>query len=388
MNCLRIKKLIYPYKAFYKVPYLLAPWGSEEKEIFRKYFFGEQIFPADDFEREIKRIYKPESNLFFTNSARSALLALFKSLSFPSKSEVIIPALSCAIIAEIIREAGLIPRLADIGEDLCLTIDSIKKAVSPKSIAVILNHAGGARACEYEQIADFCKKNGLFLIDNAAQAWGNQKDGLWLGNLGDAGLVSFGVGKSTFGPGGGLLITKLSKIGDTLRAVTYNKTDLINFYLQYLLRTSTAPMFMCINRFIRKNKSTCLSGISDFDKLLQSSIFKKIDTLINKRTMISSKIISILEPTIAKFPQANNKHVWTKLIIRLPRQLRDRFQKYLYMKKIETEDYYYPKSLSGYPLAEKIYPELLVLPNSPALNECQLGYLYKTIEEFKRHYLC
>lgn len=399
-HSLRRLKLFNPYKAFYKIPYLIPPWGVNEINLFWRYLQGFREISVIGFEEEIRKKLKAGYQITFFDSARHALKMLLKTLSFPCRSEIIIPTLCCGTVASVIEECALVSSLADVGEDLCLTVDSIKKVMSPKTKGVILVHAGGAQAREYKKIIEFCNKEGLYLIDNAAQAWGNQIDEIWLGGRGNAGLISFGIGKSTFGMGGGMLISTLSKLRNMGESKIYNKTALMTFYLQYLKRSYTAPLFMYINK-LRKglgNHNLKVRDISYFDKLLQYSLFKKIDTLIEKRKMISLEIMSIFDkPSL--FPQIDNLHIWTKLIIRLPEKSRNTFQKYLYLNKVETEDYCYPLhlrpywktrgkiSLSGYPVAEQIYRELLVLPNSPRLTSSQLNYLYNVVKNFKERHL-
>lgn len=397
---LRKLKLRYPHKAFYKVPYLLPPWGDEQIRLFWNYFLNKENCTIDSFEDEIKRKLRHNFNISFLDSGRHAIKVLLKILSFPFKSEIIIPVLSCNVIPETIIECGFIPSFADVGNDLCLTVESIKRSMSSKTKGVMLVHAGGAVANEYKEIIEFCNTNGLYLIDNAAQGWGNEMDGIWLGGRGDAGIISFGLGKSTFGIGGGILISNSSaiikKIDD--RKI-YNRVTLMKFYLQYLKRSYTAPLFMCLNNCLTITGNDEVKQISYLDRALQYSIFIRIKRLIEERTEISLSIRSILHNSPILFPQEKNKHVWTKLIVKLPERLRIMLQKYLYMKRIETEDYHQPHYLNsywkgraklseaGYPSAGKIYKELLVLPNSPRLDSSQLNYLYKAIEEFKRKYL-
>lgn len=396
---LRRLKLFFPHKAFYKVPYLVPPWKEEEMGLLWDFFLRNKQLSGNNFEEEIKKHYKVSSNLIFFDAGRQALKTLLKNLSFPLGSEIIIPVLCCSILVRVIKECGLVASLADIGEDLCLTVDSIRKVVSTKTKGVILVHAGGAAASEYTKIVEFCKKNGLFLIDNAAQAWGNQIDGVWLGGMGNAGIVSFGLGKSTFGMGGGMLISNLRKIDDMGEQKNYSKFALMAFYLRYMKRGYTAPWFMCADKLNRKSENCNPKNISYFDKAIQHSLFKKIDTLIKERATISLEIISMLDKKPISFPQRNNLHVWTKLIIRLPEKLRNALERHLFMNRIETEDYYYPLHLkpdwkprvksnfSGYAVAEEAYKELLVLPNSPSLTLAHLNYLYGIIEKFKKQYL-
>jgi pyridoxal phosphate-dependent aminotransferase EpsN len=52
-----------------------------------------------------------------------------------------------------------------------------------------------------------CRRHGVPVVDDAAQALGAEIDGRSPGTLGDVGVVSFGNGKVCFGSGGGVLVS-------------------------------------------------------------------------------------------------------------------------------------------------------------------------------------
>ena len=398
---LRKYKLLYTYKAFYKVPYLFPPWGSEEDALFWGYFLDKNKGTSltDDFEERINKKLRVGSGVSLLGSGRQALRLLLEGTAFSHGSEIIVPVLCCNAVPKTIKECSFIPVFADVGEDLCLGVSDIKKMLSPKTKAVMLIHAGGAAAAEYKEIVEFCNTNELFLIDNAAQGWGNEVDGIWLGGRGNAGIISFGLGKSTFGIGGGMLIADARAIKKIDEGKAYNKAELLGFYLEYLRRSYTVPFFMCLNKLINKTGGSEIKGISCFDRALQYLLFKNLDALIKRRKEISMGLMSILDKPPVSFPQKGNKHAWTKLIVRMPERLKKSFQRYLYLMRIETEDYYSPHYLNsywreagrfsgaGYPSADKLYKEAFILPNSPRLSVAQLKYLYYAVGRFKVEYL-
>jgi dTDP-4-amino-4,6-dideoxygalactose transaminase len=396
---LRNLKVFYPHKAFYKVPYLIPPWAEPETGLFRSLLLNKGYICEDSFVEEVKKNMASGSRVYLLDSGRHAIKLLLKNAPLPQQSEIVVPVMCCNVIPKTIEECGFVPLFADVGADLCLTVESIEAAISPKTKGVILVHAGGAAASEYKEIIEFCKASGLYLIDNAAQAWGNEMEGIWLGGRGNAGIVSFGLGKSTFGLGGGMLVTNSLKIDNPKSRKTYSKPELIRFYLKYLMRGYTAPLFMFFDKCFPDAKDSNVMQASLVDIFLQYSMFRRLEAIIKRRTEISLRVKSILNNHFVSFPQGENNHVWTKLIVRLPEELNIRFQRYLYMKRIETEDYHSPHYLnlywksrgifseSGYKQAEEMHRELLVLPNSPSLSLTQLEYLYRNIEAFKEKYL-
>lgn len=392
-------KLKYPFKSFYKVPNLVPPWNKEQKNLFFNYLLKKSLDCDIRFEDAIRKEIKTTLHFILVDSGRNALRILLKNLSLSKNSEIIVPVLCCPVVPNVIKECGLKVSFADIGSDLCLTVKSIKDAMTSATKGVVLIHSGGAAAIEYNRIVEFCKINGLYLIDDAAQGWGNKIDDSWLGTRGSSGIISFGLGKSTFGVGGGMLFSDTSKIKCIQERKVYKWPFLLSFYFRYLKRNYTAPLFMYTDKLIKCDTDSSIMQISYLDMVMQHSIFKELTSLIEKRTEISLTIMSILKHPYIFFPQVSNKHIWTKLIIKLPERIKIHLQKFLYMHRIESEDYFQPFYLSrywrenakfqksNYPLTGSVYKELLILPNSPGLTTDQLDYLYQILKNFKKRYL-
>lgn len=127
--------------------------------------------------------------------------------------EVIMPSYAFVSTANAVVLRGGIPVFVDIREDT-LNIDErlVEAAITPRTKAIMAVHyAGvGAEMSVLRQIAD---RNGLCLIEDAAQALGSTYSGKPLGSLGDLAAVSFHETKNiTCGEGGALLINNPSLI--------------------------------------------------------------------------------------------------------------------------------------------------------------------------------
>jgi len=195
----------------------------------------------------------PAKYLLYLSSGRAALWLLLKALSCiqPDKQEVIIPAYTCPAVASAILRAGLKIVLCDINfDDFGLAKDELEKKIGKNTLAVILVHLFGFPA-NIGQVKESCRKYGIYLIEDAAQAFGNSpvrpreapplkagytsvaqgesraspgiqagesRDSLpdspesRLGFLGDAGFFSFGRGKPVTVLHGGILATNSEEI--------------------------------------------------------------------------------------------------------------------------------------------------------------------------------
>lgn len=93
--------------------------------------------------------------------------------------------------------------------DLCISLDDLKEKVERyKPAAVWVVHIGGHIAFQIAEIADYCKKKGIILLEDCAHAhgasWNGKKPGTW----GDAGIYSFYATKTVSTGEGGMLVTK------------------------------------------------------------------------------------------------------------------------------------------------------------------------------------
>lgn len=142
-----------------------------------------------------------------TDALQIALMAL----GLKAGDEVIVPAFTYVASAEVIALLGLTPVMVDVDYDTFnVTVDNIKKALSPKTKAVIPVHLFG-QSCDMEPILDFAKEHGLYVIEDNAQAFGAEytfSDGhkAKTGTMGTIGCTSFFPTKNLgcYGDGGAI----------------------------------------------------------------------------------------------------------------------------------------------------------------------------------------
>jgi dTDP-4-amino-4,6-dideoxygalactose transaminase len=93
-------------------------------------------------------------------------------------------------------------------DDLCMSLESFEATVArTKPRAAILVHIGGHLAFDVEAIADLCRAEGIFLIEDCAHAHGASWHGRRAGTWGDAGVWSFYATKTISTGEGGMLVS-------------------------------------------------------------------------------------------------------------------------------------------------------------------------------------
>jgi perosamine synthetase len=158
----------------------------------------------------------------FLSSGTAALTFSLSALKRRyAKKEVILPAYSCPSVLAAVVKAGLVPVLCDLRPG-CFQMDPdhLLSNLGPATLAVIAVHLFGIPE-NVSVIKRIVEGKGVFLVENAAQAFGNRfpiecqppesrnrpDPGIPLGTVGDIGIFSFGRGKPfTLLTGGALAI--------------------------------------------------------------------------------------------------------------------------------------------------------------------------------------
>jgi dTDP-4-amino-4,6-dideoxygalactose transaminase len=104
-------------------------------------------------------------------------------------------------------------------DDLCVSFQDFQaKAERHRPRAAFLVHIGGHLAFESEQIAGYCRQNGIFLIEDCAHAHGASWDRHKPGSYGDAGVFSLYATKTISTGEGGVLVSTRPDVIEHARA--------------------------------------------------------------------------------------------------------------------------------------------------------------------------
>jgi dTDP-4-amino-4,6-dideoxygalactose transaminase len=162
--------------------------------------------------------YAGAKHAFAVNNATAALHMACQALGLQAGDEVIVPSLTFVATANAIRYTGATPVFADItGEtDLTVSPDAIRRAISPRTKAIMIMHYGGY-ACDLPRILQLARDHHLTVIEDAAHAAGSRLDGKMLGTFGKAGCYSFFSNKNMTTGEGGMLVTDDDDLADQFR---------------------------------------------------------------------------------------------------------------------------------------------------------------------------
>ena len=154
-----------------------------------------------------------------------ALQIAMMGLGLKPGDEVITADFTFAATVEVIALLQLTPVLVDVNEDdFNINIDAIKKAITPKTKAIVPVHLFG-QCADMEAILEIAKEYNLFVIEDNAQAIGanyKYKDGTKVkaGTIGDVGATSFFPSKNLGCYGdGGAIFTNDDDLAHTIRGI-------------------------------------------------------------------------------------------------------------------------------------------------------------------------
>lgn len=166
-----------------------------------------------------------------TDALQIALMAL----ELKPGDEVIVPSFTYVASAEVIGLLGLTPVMVDVDYDTFnVTVDNIKKALSPKTKAIIPVHLFG-QSCDMEPILAFAKEHNLYVIEDNAQAIGAEytfSDGhkAKTGTMGTIGCTSFFPSKNLGCYGdGGAIFTNDDRLAERI-AMIANHGQRVKYY--------------------------------------------------------------------------------------------------------------------------------------------------------------
>lgn len=158
------------------------------------------------FETKFSKFTNSKYSIAVSN-ATSALFLSLKSLGIKQNDQVIVPDLTFVATASSVFQTGASPILADVDDDLNITIESIQQNINSKTKAIIPVHFAG-KSCNISEIMKIARKNNLFVIEDCAHAIGTYHKGKHVGTFGDAGCFSFYPTKNITTLEGGMVITK------------------------------------------------------------------------------------------------------------------------------------------------------------------------------------
>ncbi|MFX1445234.1 MAG: DegT/DnrJ/EryC1/StrS family aminotransferase [Promethearchaeota archaeon] len=140
------------------------------------------------------------------SSGTAALLTALWTLGIGPGDEVIVPGYTFIASITSIIFSRAIPVLAEVDETLTLDPADFRKKITPRTKAIMLVHMLGNPG-HLDEIIKIAQENGIYLIEDCAQALGATSNGRYVGTFGKIGSFSLNVYKTITAGDGGMIIT-------------------------------------------------------------------------------------------------------------------------------------------------------------------------------------
>lgn len=278
------------------------------------------------FEAGLKEYLGVEHVYCFANG-HVALEVAIDGLFLPKGSEVITTPYTHVSTTHSIVRNGLVPVFVDVEPDTyTINPELIEAAITDKTVAIVATHVYGV-PCKVEQIEEIAQKHKLYVIYDAAHAFGVTYKGVGIGNYGDMAMFSTHATKVFHTIEGGL-ITYKEKDNDKLRPMR----KIVNFGF-----TSQEDIDY-VGTNARMNEFEAVMGIVNL---------RHIDEEIAKRKAVAEHYWERLEGVKGiKLIKPDSDTVWNyayfPVIFDGYRLNRNQIQKKLAEKDIFARKYFYP----------------------------------------------
>ena len=168
------------------------------------------------FERKFSEWLGVRNSIAVSNGTVAIHLALL-SLGIGPGDEVVVPDLTFASPANMVLLTGARPVFVDVNKnDWCIDPKGFRESISKRTKAVIVVHLYGQPA-NMDEILEIARENGVYVIEDAAEAHGARYKGKLVGSLGDVATFSFYANKTITTGEGGMVVTNDDELADKIR---------------------------------------------------------------------------------------------------------------------------------------------------------------------------
>ncbi len=327
---------------------------------------------VERFEEEFASFCGSSYAIGVGNGTDALWLALL-TLGIGEGDEVITVPNTFIATAEAITYCKARPVFVDVDPDtFTMNPAELEKSLTKKTKAIIPVHLFGQPA-DMDPILEFARANGLFVVEDAAQAHGAQYKGQKTGTMGDAGCFSFYPGKNlgAFGEAG---------------AVVTNDPELRK-QIQMLRDHGQSRKYY----HSMMGWNCRMDGIQAAILSIKLSHLDEANSLRREHALEYSQAFAGIDEVLTPFEAKYARHVYHVYAVRI--QERDAVLRHLQEKGVGCAVHYpvpvhlqeagrnlgYTKG--AFPIAEKLADEFLSLPMFPELTEEQIEYVGRCVSE-------
>ncbi len=332
-----------------------------------------------EFQQHLEQ-YTGAKHVIPVGNGTDALQIALMSLGLKPGDEVITPTFTFIATAEVVALLGLTPVVVDVDwETMNISVDGIRKAITPKTKAIVPVHLFG-QCANMEAIMSLAHEHQLYVVEDACQAIGAKytfADGSvkQAGTIGNIGCTSFFPSKNLGCYGdGGAIFTNDDTLAERMKAVA-NHGCFVRYHHDFV-------------------------GVNSRLDSIQAAILDAKLPHLNEYIAARQHAAAYYDKAFAGNPhilipghEANSTHVYHQYTLRLQDVNRDEVKAELANRNIPAMIYYPiplhlqkayqdPRYKKGdFPVAERLMNCVLSLPMHTELDNEQLEYITQNVIE-------
>jgi dTDP-4-amino-4,6-dideoxygalactose transaminase len=359
-------------------------------------------------EEEIKN-FTGTNQVICVNSWTSGAIMMLRWLGVKENDEVIVPAYTYSATALAVLHAGAKPVMVDSGDDFNISVNEIRKAITPKTKAIIPVDIAGY-PCDYDAIMALVndpeiislfraenenqsKMGRITVINDAAHSLGAwYKEGIRTGSETDIAIFSFHAVKNVTTAEGGAICLNLPE--------PFDNEELYKELQQMSLNCQTKDAFtksmaggwkydiigfgMKIN-MADVNAAIGLAQIRQYDNLLQER-----QRIFHKYNDAFSKFDWAVLPPEKENGRRTSYHIYALRINNFTEEQRDAMIEEITNHDVSVNVHFIPMpmltffkdlgyDIINYPVAYNNYKSEISLPIFPQLTDEEVDYVIKTV---------
>ncbi len=341
-----------------------------------------------EFEKAFRE-YTGAPHALAVNSGSAALHLALAALGIGPGDEVITTPLTFCATVNAILLTGATPILADVGNDLNISPDAIRRVITSRTRAILPVHLGGL-PCSMEAIGCLAVEHGLFVVEDAAHATGSLYGSIRIGAGTSAAVAfSFYATKNLSTGEGGMVTCRDPNLRERMRVLSLHGISHDAWERQGAKDTWDYDVVECGFKY----------NMSDISAAIGLVQLTRIDEMNARRAAIAHAYNEAFAGMARlELPPDSSiaTHAWQLYILRLnlDRLTVDRSQFIaemrrrgigcsVHFKPIPMHPYYRDRLELRDPCARAIneYPRLVSLPLSSRLSDAEVARVIAAVED-------
>lgn len=255
----------------------------------------------EEFERSLADLAGVPHGIAVSSGTAGLHLCL-RALGVGEGDEVILPSFTFIAAGNAVLYERARPVFVDI-DPRTLNIDpeKLERSITPKTRAIIVVHTFGHPA-DLDPIMTIARKHGLAVIEDACEAIGARYRGRPCGGTGDFGVFGFYPNKPITTGEGGMVVTRDSRMADTIRALRNQGRSESDGWLEHRL----------LGYNYRLSEMNCALGLEQV---------KRIDDILDRREALATQYWEELQAmagvTTPPLKITDGRICWFVYVIRL-----------------------------------------------------------------------